>query len=61
MSRTQINILCALGGDRVQGGAGEETESGRTGSAGPGERPGVPGADQRDGREDEGRGDPAEE
>lgn len=53
--------LCVSDGDRVSGGAGEETEAGWRGSAGTGERPGITGADQRDRREDEGGCESAEE
>lgn len=54
-------VLCVSGGDRVSDGAGEETEAGRGGSAGPGERPELAGTDQRERREDEGGCDSSEE
>lgn len=55
------DVLCVSGRDRVSGGAGEEAEAGRRGSAGPGERPEHAGTDQRERREDEGGCESAEE
>lgn len=56
-----VCFLRVSGGDRVSDGAGEETEAGWRGSAGPGERPELNRANQRERREDEGGCDSSEE